>query len=129
MGDVEEVPRKGIRQAVEFPHSPDEATNLHDGNRSGAADNRCRRGRDGNGARAITIGEGTGIRASDDLAEAGALPRTPLGPISAEGDQVRYKPAGGDESGNPHEDEDSSRVGIHHVERKLVKIHRRDEAE
>jgi len=62
MGDVEEVPRKGIRQAVEFPHSPDEATNLHDGNRSGAADNRCRRGRDGNGARAITIGEGTGIR-------------------------------------------------------------------
>src|SRR3990170_5312578 len=66
---------------------------------------------------------------SDDLAEAGALPRTPLGPISAEGDQVRYKPAGGDESGNPHEDEDSSRVGIHHVERKLVKIHRRDEAE
>jgi len=62
MGDVEEVLWEGIRQAVEFPHSPDEATYLHDGYRSGAADNRCRRGRDGNGAGAITIGEGTGIR-------------------------------------------------------------------
>ena len=71
MGDVEEVPRKGIRQAVEFPHSPDEAINVHDGYRSGAADNRCRRGRDGNGARAITIGEGTGIRALTTLPKRG----------------------------------------------------------
>jgi len=40
MGDVEEVPRKGIRQAVELPHCVDPSGNLDPGSSCGGAHKR-----------------------------------------------------------------------------------------